>query len=64
MIRIDKEDFLTEQCKEIEEKNRKGTTRTLFEKIRDTKGTLNARIRTIKDRNGKDLTEPEEIKKR
>ena len=59
-----KKAFLSGQCKEIEEKNRKGTTRTLFEKIRDTKGTLNARIRTIKDRNGKDLTEPEEIKKR
>ena len=53
--------FLSEQCKEIEENNRRGKTRDLFKKIRDTKGTFYAKI---KDRNGMDLTEAEEIKKR
>ena len=56
--------FLSEQCKEIEENNRMGKTRDLFEKIRATKGTFHAMMSTIKDRNGKDLTETEEIKKR
>ena len=55
--------FLSEQCKEIEENNRMGKIRELFEKIRDTKGTFHAKMGTIKDRDGKDLTE-EEIKKR
>ena len=64
IARRDKKAFLSNQCKEIEENNRMGKTRDLFKKIRDTKGTLHARIRTIKDRNGKDLSEPEEIKKR
>ena len=56
--------FLSDQCKEIEENNRMGKTRDLFKKIRDTKGTLHAKMGTIKDRNEKDLTETEEIKKR
>ena len=56
--------FLLEQCKEIEENNRKGKTRDLFKKIRATKGTFHARMNTVKDRNGKDLTEAEEMKKR
>ena len=56
--------FLRDQCKEIEENNRMGKTRNLFKKIRDTKGTLHAKIGTIKDRNGMDLTEAEDIKKR
>ena len=60
----DKKDSLNEQCKEIEENNRKGKTRDLFKKIEDIKGTFNARMGTIKDRNGEDLTEAEEIKKR
>ena len=55
---------LREQCKEIEENNRMGKTRDLFKKIRDTKGTFHARMGTIKDRNDKDLTEAEDIKKR
>ena len=55
--------FLIDQCKEIEENNRMGKTRHLFKKIRDTKETFHARMGTIKDRNGKDLTEAEEIKK-
>ena len=55
--------FLSDQCKEIEEKNRMGKTRDLFKKIRDTKGTFLAKIDTIKDRNGVDLTEAEDIKK-
>ena len=62
--RRDKKTFLTEQCKEIEENNRMGKTRDLFKKIGDTKGTFHAKMSTIKDRNGKDLTEAEEIKKR
>ena len=52
------------QCKEIEENNRMGKTRDLFKKIRDTKGTLHAKMGSIKDRNGMDLTEAEDIKKR
>ena len=56
--------FLSDQCKEIEEKNRMGKTRDLFKKIRDTKGTFHAKMGSIKDRNGLDLTEAEDIKKR
>ena len=56
--------FLSHQYKEIEENNRMGTTRDLFKKIRDTKGTFHAKIGSIKDRNGLDLTEAEDIKKR
>ena len=58
-----KKDFLSEQCKEIEENNRMGRTRDLFKKIRDTKGTFHAEIGTVKDRNGMDLTEAEVIKR-
>ena len=54
IARRDKRDFLSDQCKEIEEDNRMGKTRDLFKKIRDTKGTLHAKIGTIKDRNGMD----------
>ena len=60
----DKKAFLRNQCKEIEENNRMGKTRDLFKKIRDTKGTVHAKMSSIKDRNGMDLTEAEEIKKR
>ena len=60
----DKKAFLSDQCKEIEENNRMGKTRDLFKKIRDTKGTFHAKMDTIKDRNGMDLTEAEAIKKR
>ena len=60
----DKKAFLNEQCKEIEEKNRMGKTRDLFKKIGDTKVTFHAGVGTIKDRNGKDLTETEDIKKK
>ena len=56
--------FLRDQCKEIEENNRIGKTRDLLKKIRDTKGTFHAKMGTIKDRNGMDLTEAEDIKKR
>ena len=56
--------FLTDQCKETEENNRMGKTRDLFKKIRDTKGTFHAKMGSIKDRNGRDLTEAEDIKKR
>ena len=56
--------FLSDQCKEKEENNRMGKARDLFKKIRDTKGTTHAKMGTIKDRNGMDLTEAEEIKKR
>jgi len=59
-----KKSFLSDQCKEIEENNRMGKTRNLFKKIRDTKGTFHANMGTIKDRNGMDLTEAEDIKKR
>ena len=60
----DKKAFLREQCKEIQENNRMGKARDLFKKIRDTKGTFHAKMRPIKDRNGVELTEAEEIKKR
>ena len=60
----DKKAFLSYQCKEIEENNRMGKTRDLFKKIRDTKGTLYAKMGSIKDRNGMDLTEAEDIKRR
>ena len=59
-----KKAFLSVQCKEIEENNRMGKTRDLFKKIRDTKGTFHAKMGSIKDRNGMDLTEAEVIKKR
>ena len=62
--RRDKKAFLSDQCKEIEENNRMGKTRDLFKKIRDNKGTFHAKMGTIKDRNGMDLTEAEDIKKR
>ena len=64
IARRDKKAFLNEQCKEIEENNRMGKTRGLFNKIGDIKGTFHARTVMIKDRNGKDLTEAEKIKKR
>ena len=64
IARRDKKGFLNEQCKEIEENNRMGKTRDLFKKIGDIKGTFHERMGIIKDRNGKDLTEAEEIKKR
>ena len=60
----DKKAFLSDQCKEIEENNRMGKTRDLFKKIRDTKGIFHAKMGKIKDRNGMDLTEAEDIKKR
>jgi len=56
--------FLSDQCKEIEENNRMGKTRDLFKKIRETKGTFHAKMGSLKDRNGKDLTEAEDIKRR
>ena len=59
-----KKAFLSDQCKEIEENNRMGKTRDLFKKIRDTKGTFPAKMSLIKDRNGMDLTEAEDIRKR
>ena len=64
IARKDKKAFLRDQCKEIEENNRRGETRDLFKKIRDTKGTFHAKMGTIKDRNAMDLTEAEDIKKR
>ena len=64
IARRDKKTFLSDQCKEIEENNRMGKTRELFKKIWDTKGTFHAKMGTIKDRNGMDLTEAEDIKKR
>ena len=64
IARRDMEAFLSEQCKETEENNRMGKTRDLFKKIRDTKGTFHAKMGSIKDRNCKDVTEAEEIKKR
>jgi len=63
IARRDKKAFLSDQCKEIKENNRMGKTRDLFKKIRDTKGTFHAKMGTIKDRNGMDLTEAENIKK-
>ena len=62
-VRRDKKAFLSDQCREIEENNRMGKTRDLFNKIRDTKGTFHAKMGTIKDRNGMDLTETKDIKK-
>ena len=64
IARRDKKAFLSEQCKEIRENNRIGKTGGLFKKIRDTKGTFHAKMGSIKDRNGMDLTEAEDIKKR
>ena len=64
IARRDKKDFLSDQCKEIEENNRMGKTRDLFKEIRDTKGTFHANMGSIKDRNGMDLAEAEDIKKR
>ena len=64
IARRDKKAFFSDQCKEIEENNRIGKTRDLFEKIRDSKGTFHAKMGSIKDRNGMDLTEAENIKKR
>ena len=64
IARRDKKAFLSDQCKEIEENNRMGNTRDLFKKIRDTKGTFHAKMGSIKDRNGMDLTEAEDIKRR
>ena len=64
IVKRDKKDFFSNQCKEIEEKNRMRKTRDLFKKIRDTKGTFHAKMGLIKDRNGMDITEVEDIKKR
>ena len=64
IARRDKKAFLRDQCKEIEGNNRMGKTRDLFKKIRDTKGTFHAKTGSIKNRNGKDLAEAEDIKKR
>ena len=64
IARRDKKAFLSNKCKEIEENNRMGKTGDLFKKIRDTKGTFHAKMGTIKDRNGMDLTEAEDIKKK
>ena len=64
IARGDKKAFLSDQCKEIEENNGMGKTRDLFQKIRDTKGNFHAKMGTIKYRNGMDLTEAEDIKKR
>ena len=64
IARRDKKAFLSDQCKEIEENNRMGKTRDLFKKIRDTKGTFYAKMGSIKDKNGMDLTEAEDIKKK
>ena len=64
IARRDKKAFLRDQCKETEEKSRMGKTRDLFKKIRDTRGTFHAKMGSIKDRNGMDLTEAEDIKKR
>ena len=64
IARRDKKAFLSDQCKETEENNRMEKTRDLFKKIRDTKGTFHAKMGSIKDRNGRDLAEAEDIKKR
>ena len=64
IARREKKAFLSDQCKEIEENNRMGKTRDIFKKIRATKGTFHAKMGSIKDRNGMDLTEAEDIKKR
>ena len=63
IARRDKKPFLSDQCKEIEENNRMGKTRDIFKKMRENKGTFHAKMGTIKDRNGMDLTEAEDIKK-
>ena len=64
IARRDKKAFFSDQCKEIEENNRMGKTRHIFKKIRDTKGTFHVKMGSIKDRNGRDLTEAKDIKKR
>ena len=64
IARRDKKAILSDQCKEIEENNSKGKTTDLFKKIRDTKGAFHAKMCSVKDRNGRDLTEEEDIKKR
>ena len=64
IARRDKKAFLSEQCKEIKRNNSMGKTRDLFNKIRDTKGTFHAKMGSIKDKNGRDLTEAEDIKKK
>ena len=64
IARKDKKEFLSDQCKEIEENNRMGKTRDLVKKIRDTKGTFHAKMSLIKDRSSMDLTEADDIKKR
>ena len=64
IARRDKKAFLSDQCKEIEENNRMGKTRDLFKKIRDTNIKFHAKMSSVKDRNGRDLTEAEDIKKR
>ena len=64
IVRRDKKAFLSDQCKEIEESNKIGKTRDLFKKIRDTKGNFHAKMGSIKDRNGMDLTKAEDTKKR
>ena len=64
IARRDKKEFLSDHCKETEENNRMGNNRDLFKKIRDIKGTFHAKMGTIKDRNGMDLTEAEDLKKR
>ena len=64
MVKRDQKTFLIDQCKEIEENNRMGKTRHFVKKIRDTKGTFHAKMGSIKDKNGMDLTEAEDIKKR
>ena len=63
IARRDKKAFLSDQCKQIGENNRMGKTRDLFKKIRDTKGIFHAKLGSIKDKNGRDLTEAEDIKK-
>ena len=63
IARRDKKAFLSDHCKEIEEKNRMGKTRDLFKKVRDTKGTFHSKMGTIKDRNGMDLTKTENIRR-
>ena len=64
IARRDKKAFLSDQCEEIEENNRMGKTRDLFKKIRDDKGTFHAKMDSVKDRNGVDLTEAEDVKKK
>ena len=63
IARREKKDFISDQCKEIEENNRMGKTRELFKKIRDTEGTFHTKMGSVKDRNGMDITEAEDIKK-